>query len=116
MVSRMMDVCQGRFLWAVCSCRNQVEISEEAAKKIGIINEEDIQSGGRLQQYSPNYASQLYYSIWDVYSSNYVYNRLGAKERRLWDLFDTQGRLYLTSTRNASRDTSKEDILCDSGN
>lgn len=80
-----------------------VEISEEAAERIGVINEEDIQSGGRLQQYSPNYASQLYYSIWDVYSSNYVYNRLGAKERRLWDLFDTQGRLYLTSTRNASR-------------
>lgn len=84
-----------------------VEISEEAAEGIGIVNEEDIQSGGRLQQYSPNYGSQIYHTAWDMYSSNYVYNRLGEKERRLWDLLDVQGRLYLTSTRNVSREYVK---------
>lgn len=81
-----------------------VEISQEAAERIGIINEEDIQSGGQLQQYSTVYGSQRYNSAWDVYSSNYVYNRLGDKERRFWDLLDAQCRSYLNSTNNASRE------------
>lgn len=77
-----------------------VEISQEAAERIGIINEEDIQSGGQLQQYSTVYGSQRYNSAWDVYSSNYVYNRLGDKERRFWDLLDAQCRSYLNERPN----------------
>lgn len=33
----------------------------------------------------PNYGSQKYDSSWDIYSSNYLYNRLSSKEKRLWD-------------------------------
>lgn len=80
-----------------------VEISQDTAERIGIINEGDIRSGGRLQQYSSIYGSQCYNSVWDAYSSNYVYNRLEDKERKFWDLLDAQGRAYLSSTKNANR-------------
>lgn len=79
------------------------EISEQAAKKIGIVNEEDINAGGKLQPYVSNYGSQRYASAWDVYSSNYIYNRLGAKERKLWNLLDAECRTLLDTTKNAER-------------
>lgn len=81
-----------------------VEISQETAEKIGIVREQDLQSGGQLQKFSANYGSQQYASSWDVYSSNYVYNRLGEKERKFWDLLDAQCKSYLDSTKNAKRE------------
>lgn len=80
-----------------------VEISDEAAEEIGIIGTEDLAADGQLQLESNVYGSQVYNTSWDAYSSNYIYNRLEAKERKLWDLLDAECRKYLTSTANAKK-------------
>lgn len=80
-----------------------VEISDEAAEEIGIVSTEDLSADGELQFESNVYGSQVYNTSWDAYSSNYIYNRLGAKERKLWDLLDAESRKYLTSTANAKK-------------
>ena len=80
-----------------------VEISDEAAEEIGIIGTEDLAADGQLQFESNVYGSQVYNTSWDAYSSNYIYNRLEAKERKLWDLLDAECRRYLTSTVNAKK-------------
>lgn len=80
-----------------------IEISQDEAEKIGIISEDDFNAGGELQLYSADYGSQRYGSSWDVYSSNYVYNRLEEKQRKFWDLLDAQSKTYLNGTKNANR-------------
>lgn len=80
-----------------------VEISDEAAEEIGIISTEDLAADGQLQFESNVYGSQVYNTSWDAYSSNYIYNRLQAKERKFWDLLDAECRRYLTSTVNAKK-------------
>lgn len=81
-----------------------IEISDEMAEEIGIVNEAEA-AEGELQYYSAEYGSQEYNTSWDVYSSNYLYNRLGEKERKLWDLLDTECRKYLSSATNAKSQT-----------
>ena len=45
--------------------------------------------------------SQSYDSSWDVYSSNYLYNRLDANKREFWDRLNKVCNLYLTKDLNA---------------
>ena len=59
------------------------EISDKAGERLGIVDESDLSAGGELRQYSGVYGSQVYNTAWDVYSSNYIYNRLGTRERKL---------------------------------
>lgn len=82
-----------------------IGIPDEMAEKIGIVNEAE-EVGGQLQYYSAEYGSQMYNTSWDVYSSNYLYNRLGTKERKFWDLLDEECRKYLSSTTNAASQTA----------
>lgn len=48
-----------------------------------------------------NYGSSVYNSAWDIYSSNYIYNRLNDVEKTLWDKLDMICRQYLTQNINA---------------
>lgn len=45
--------------------------------------------------------SQKYDSSWDIYSSNYVYNKLNSSEKKYWDALDLVGRRYLTTNIDA---------------
>lgn len=45
--------------------------------------------------------SQKYDSSWDVYSSNYVYNKLNSSEKNYWDALDLVGKRYLTTNIDA---------------
>ena len=78
-----------------------IEISDETAEEIGILSAEDLTAGGQLWRYSNTYGSMQYNSAWDIYSSNYIYNRLDEKERQFWDLLDAECRKYLTTNSNA---------------
>ncbi len=78
-----------------------VEISDETAAEIGILGEEDLAEDGGLQYKGDVYGSQVYDTSWDMYSSNYIYNRLDEKERRLWDLLDAECREFLNTAVNA---------------
>lgn len=82
-----------------------IEISDETAEEIGIVSAEDLTAGGQLWRYSSEYGSLQYNSPWDIYSSNYIYNRLDEKERQFWDLLDAECRKYLASTSNAKQVT-----------
>ena len=83
-----------------------IEISEEMAESIELIEEEDVEiKNGRMILHSESYGSQKYDSSWDIYSSNYIYNRLSANERKFWDLLDALCRRYLVTTVNASAQT-----------
>lgn len=78
-----------------------IDISDEMAEEIGILSVEDLTAGGQLWRYSNNYGSQQYSSPWDIYSSNYIYNRLDEEQRQFWDLLDAECSKYLTTTNNA---------------
>lgn len=83
------------------------EISDKVGEKLGILDESDLSAGGELRQYSSVYGSQVYDTSWDMYSSNYIYNRLGARERKLWDLMDAECRKYLATSQNAKQQEVK---------
>ena len=83
------------------------EISDKAGERLGIVDESDLSAGGELRQYSGVYGSQVYNTAWDVYSSNYIYNRLGTRERKLWDLMDAECRKYLTTSQDAKQQQVK---------
>lgn len=61
-------------------------------------------------------ASTRYNDDWDVYSSNYFYNRLNANEKKVWDGMDYVCRTYLRSSADLSEnsllsvDTNDTDI------
>lgn len=78
-----------------------IDISDELAEDIGILSAEDLMAGGQLWRYSGAYGSQQYSSSWDIYSSNYIYNRLDEEERQFWDLLDAECSKYLTTASNA---------------
>lgn len=80
-----------------------IEISDEAAEEIGVVSVEDLTAEGELQYDVNIYGSQVYNTSWDMYSANYIYNRLEANERKLWDLLDAECRRYLTTTVNAKK-------------
>ncbi len=45
--------------------------------------------------------SQRYSSAWDIYSSNYIYNHLSARQKKFWDALDYVCNEYLTKDLNA---------------
>ena len=57
-----------------------------------------------LRDVQPVLASTKYNSTWDTFSSNYYYNQLTARERKLWDAFDAQSLQLLTSKKNIKVD------------
>ena len=66
-----------------------------------------------LSDVQPVLASTKYNSTWDTFSSNYYYNQLNARERKLWDAFDAQSLQLLTSKKNIKVDkTSMNDRSC----
>ncbi len=79
-----------------------VEISEETAESLEIIEPQET-ADGTLEYRSSVLGSKQYDSSWDVYSSNYIYNRLDENERKLWDALDLIARGYLHGTENAVR-------------
>lgn len=79
-----------------------VEISEETAESLEIIEPQEA-ADGTLEYRSSVLGSKQYDSSWDVYSSNYIYNRLNENERKLWDALDLIARGYLHGTENAVR-------------
>lgn len=79
-----------------------VEISEETAESLEIIEPQEA-ADGTLEYRSSVLGSKQYDSSWDVYSSNYIYNRLNENERKLWDALDLVARGYLHGTENAVR-------------
>ncbi len=79
-----------------------VEISEETAESLEIIEPQEA-ADGTLEYRSSVLGSKQYDSSWDVYSSNYIYNRLDENERKLWDALDLIARGYLHGTENAVR-------------
>lgn len=76
-----------------------IEISDEMAEEIGIVNGTKA-TEGELQYSFSERGSQVYHTSWDAYSSNYLYNRLNENERKFWDLLDAECRKYLSSATN----------------
>ena len=77
-----------------------IEISEETAGSLGVM---DVEEGadGEMMYRSAVLGSQKYDSSWDVYSTNYIYNRLSQNERNFWDALDELLRGYISGTENA---------------
>lgn len=63
-----------------------------------IFSEEDAISAAESQ-----YASAAYFSEWDKYSGNYIYNLLSSEEKAIWDRMDLMCRTYLLGKQNAQR-------------
>ena len=76
-----------------------VEISSEQLAELGVTVDEKAQSD--LSYYSKILGSRKYDSSWDVYSSNYIYNRLSQRARNFWDALEAGVRGYLTGSQNA---------------
>lgn len=71
----------------------EIQLSEEAVQNLEVrYGEEDE---------IPSEGSQKYDSSWDIYSSNYIYNRLGTSEKKLWDALDYLSRRYLATNADA---------------
>ncbi len=66
-----------------------IEVAGKPAAPSGVTD-------GRL-----NY-SQAYESDWDRYSSNYIYNQLSNKYKKVWDGFDAACRTLLEKKKNAA--------------
>lgn len=83
----------------------EVEVSPEIADATESINDgEGAEINTNGLEYSVK-SSQKYDSSWDVYSSNYLYNRLSSKKKLFWDALDYVCRLYLNkSNLNADMD------------
>ncbi len=77
-----------------------IEISEETAESLGVM---DVEEGadGEMMYRSAVLGSQKYNSPWDVYSTNYIYNRLSQNERNFWDALDEVLRGYMSGMENA---------------
>lgn len=71
------------------------ELPESMVDEVETIGEQDLDSSVNL------YGSSTYSSAWDVYSSNYIYNRLNSAEKAFWDSLDTICCRYLTQNIDA---------------
>ena len=71
----------------------ELKVSEEVSKNFEIQSAEEDEI--------PAWGSQKYDSFWDIYSSNYIYNRLKVSEKRVWDAMDDICRKYLTTNADA---------------
>ncbi len=79
-----------------------VEISEETAESLGVMDVEE-DADGTLMPRSTVLGSQKYDSSWDIYSTNYIYNRLKQNEKNFWDMLDQLLRGYLSGLQNAEK-------------
>lgn len=79
-----------------------IEISEETAESLDVMEPEET-ADGTMEFRSSVLGSKQYDSSWDVYSSNYIYNRLEEKERVFWDMLDQIARGYLHGISDAVR-------------
>lgn len=104
-ISGEQFIGEGNVLLGGLEAPEAIGIPDKMAEEIGIVNEA-AEAQGELQYYSAEYGSQMYNTSWDVYSSNYLYNRLGTKERKFWDLLDAECRKYLSSATNAASQTA----------
>lgn len=77
-----------------------VEISEETAESLGVMDVEEGPDGEMIYR-SAVLGAQKYDSPWDVYSTNYIYNRLRQNERNFWDMLDELLLSYLNGLQNA---------------
>lgn len=87
-----------------------IEISEEEAASMEVLEEEEIADIGEEGVSSFVYGSQKYNSSWDIYSSNYIYNQLNAREKKFWNGLDKVCRMYLTGNRDVTHKFSTSDI------
>lgn len=71
------------------------ELSETALDGVEVLDEQELESQ------TTNYGSSVYNSSWDVYSSNYIYNRLNSAEKAFWDALDVICNRYLTQSIDA---------------
>lgn len=71
------------------------ELPESMINEIEAINDQYLD--GQVE----NYGSSAYGSAWDIYSSNYIYNRLNSAEKAFWDALDVVCNKYLTQNINA---------------
>ncbi len=87
-------------------------LPEDAREQLGVTDEAETAgasgadeaetagaSGTGVRVFS--HASQAYASSWDRYSSNYIYNRLGAEQRDVWDEMDALCLRYLEGNADA---------------
>ncbi len=79
-----------------------IGIAEETAESLDIVNPKEA-ADGTMEYRSSVLGSKQYDSSWDVYSTNYIYNRLTENERLFWDALDQIAREYLHGTENAAR-------------
>ena len=77
-----------------------IELPEGAADSLDTVDLTE-NADGELLYRSKVLGSQQYSSPWDIYSSNYIYNRLNENERTFWDALDIVSLKYLTGTWNA---------------
>ena len=76
-----------------------VEISSEQLAELGVTVEEKAEKD--LSYYSKVLGSRKYDSSWDVYSTNYIYNRLSQRARNFWDALEAGVKGYLDGFQNA---------------
>ncbi len=77
----------------------EVEVADEIWQATVPVDDSDFAGIDGLS--SPVKGSQNYENNWDVYSSNYLYNRLDAKKRKFWDRLNKVCNAYLTQNLNA---------------
>ncbi len=85
-----------------------IELPEGAADSLDTVDLTE-NADGELLYRSKVLGSQQYSSPWDIYSSNYIYNRLNENERTFWDALDIVSLKYLTGTWNAQLLLKDED-------
>lgn len=78
-----------------------IELPEGAADSLDTVDLTESEDGELLYR-SKVLGSQQYSSPWDIYSSNYIYNRLNEKERLFWDALDLISLEYLTGVQNGA--------------
>lgn len=76
-----------------------VEVSSVQLAELGVTVEEKAQND--LSYYSKALGSRKYDSSWDVYSTNYIYNRLSHRARNFWDALEAGVKGYMTGYQDA---------------
>lgn len=79
--------------------KKEIEVTDEMQQATIAVDDSDLSSLDSLDRSVKG--SQSYDSSWDVYSSNYLYNRLDANKREFWDRLNKVCNLYLTKNMDA---------------
>lgn len=77
----------------------EMEVPDEVRQATVSVDDSDLEGIDGLDRSVKG--SQSYDSSWDVYSSNYLYNRLDANKREFWDRLNKVCYLYLTNNLDA---------------